>query len=176
VAAFCRGSDDAASGATDGDTTTTEGSSDAPVDSTDATPATNPDKPEVEIPSDIPTELQITVLEEERDIQEKHRFDMLAQSQGTVEKEVKEEMNRVKAQRRAEAEERSRQRQQDKDYFALKRIANDEGHVRATQPPILDAEPSDAPDEEEVQPERVTNASTDPFAPKFRPKFGGRFA
>ena len=51
----------------------TESSADSPTDdstgsSTDSsvppTPATNPDKPEVEIPDEIPTELQVTVLEE----------------------------------------------------------------------------------------------------------------
>ena len=59
----------------DGDAATDTSTADATVDSTAATdsttgssepapPATNPDKPEVEIPEEIPTELQITVLEE----------------------------------------------------------------------------------------------------------------
>ena len=52
----------------DGDSTTDGSTVDSTESTTDssepATPATNPDKPEVEIPDEIPTELQVTVIEE----------------------------------------------------------------------------------------------------------------
>lgn len=44
------------------DSETTDGST--PADGSTPTPPTNPDKPEVEIPDEIPTELQVTVIEE----------------------------------------------------------------------------------------------------------------
>ncbi len=43
---------------------TTDDAAPSTVDTEAATPPTNPDKPEVEIPEEIPTELQVTVLEE----------------------------------------------------------------------------------------------------------------
>jgi peptidylprolyl isomerase len=49
------------------DTSDTSDTSDAETDQsgdTVAPPATNPDKPEVEVPAEIPTELQVTVIEE----------------------------------------------------------------------------------------------------------------
>jgi len=77
-AACGSGGDDASDNSTN-DTTDTENSVDVPSDTTDtetsdaetdtsgagsvAPPATNPDKPEVEIPSEVPTELVVTVLE-----------------------------------------------------------------------------------------------------------------
>jgi peptidylprolyl isomerase len=73
VFAACSGSDDNASDtstsetdSTDqpSDTTDSTDSSGAEVDDTVAAPVTNPDKPEVEIPDEIPTELQVTVIEE----------------------------------------------------------------------------------------------------------------
>ena len=60
------GGDDASDNSTN-DTTDTENTVDEPTGSADigtvAPPPTNPDKPEVEIPSEIPTELVVTVLE-----------------------------------------------------------------------------------------------------------------
>ena len=60
--AACSGSDDNASDNSAGETAST----DEPSDTSDtvAPPATNPDKPEVEVPAEIPTELQVTVIEE----------------------------------------------------------------------------------------------------------------
>lgn len=54
--------DDATDGATDDDGTAEGG--DTVPDATDVTPPTNPDKPEVDIPAELPTELEVTVLEE----------------------------------------------------------------------------------------------------------------
>ncbi len=69
--AACSSDDDNAtdtSTASTQETTAPDGSSvDQPTDTSDAdpvTPSTNPDKPEVEVPDEIPTELQVTVLEE----------------------------------------------------------------------------------------------------------------
>ena len=78
--AACSSDDDNASDASTEETAATDESSDTvdePTDTTDTTdtsdttdtgsvepPATNPDKPEVEIPDETPTELVITVLEE----------------------------------------------------------------------------------------------------------------
>jgi len=68
--AACSGSDDNASDTSANETASTDEPSDTTdsngteVDDTLAPPATNPDKPEVEIPDEIPTELQITVIEE----------------------------------------------------------------------------------------------------------------
>ena len=72
--AACSGSDDNASDNSAGETASTDEPSDTSDTSdaetetessdTDAPPATNPDKPEVEIPDEIPTELQVTVIEE----------------------------------------------------------------------------------------------------------------
>jgi peptidylprolyl isomerase len=67
--AACSSSDDNASDNSAGETASTDepsDTSDADTDSGDtvAPPATNPDKPEVEVPAEIPTELQITVIEE----------------------------------------------------------------------------------------------------------------
>lgn len=58
--------DDATDGATDDDGTAEGGDTvpDATDDATDVTPPTNPDKPEVDIPAELPTELEVTVLEE----------------------------------------------------------------------------------------------------------------
>ena len=68
--AACSGSDDNASDTSANETAST----DEPADTTDtsgtevadtvAPPPTNPDKPEVEVPAEIPTELQVTVIEE----------------------------------------------------------------------------------------------------------------
>ncbi len=61
--AACSGSDDNATDTSVDDTTAT---SDATADTTDSEPTepTNPDKPDVEIPDEIPTELEVTVIEE----------------------------------------------------------------------------------------------------------------
>jgi peptidylprolyl isomerase len=68
--AACSSSDDNASDNSAGETASTDEPSDT-SDTTDtessdavAPPATNPDKPEVEVPAEIPTELQVTVIEE----------------------------------------------------------------------------------------------------------------
>jgi peptidylprolyl isomerase len=69
--AACGGSDDDASDTSTAestevsdDTTPSDGSTDVTDDTSTVTPPTNPDKPAVEIPEEIPTELQITVIEE----------------------------------------------------------------------------------------------------------------
>jgi len=70
--AACSGSDDNASDTAVGETASTDEPSDTSDTESDsdgsgdeiAPPATNPDKPEVEIPDEIPTELQVTVIEE----------------------------------------------------------------------------------------------------------------
>jgi peptidylprolyl isomerase len=67
--AACSGSDDNASDTSIDDTTDTIDASDTSVDETTdasepATAPTNPDKPDVEIPDEIPTELEVTVIEE----------------------------------------------------------------------------------------------------------------
>jgi peptidylprolyl isomerase len=72
--AACSSSDDSASDTSAGETASTDEPSDTSDADTDtsgtevgdtvAPPATNPDKPEVEVPEEIPTELQITVIEE----------------------------------------------------------------------------------------------------------------
>jgi peptidylprolyl isomerase len=63
--AACSGDDDATADSAP-DVTTVDDTSDSPDTSepTDTAPAVNPDKPVVEIPEEIPTELQVTVLEE----------------------------------------------------------------------------------------------------------------
>ena len=65
--AACSSSGDAASDATSVDSTAATddtATTDPATDSSEpALPPTNPDKPEVEIPDEIPTELQITVIE-----------------------------------------------------------------------------------------------------------------
>jgi FKBP-type peptidyl-prolyl cis-trans isomerase len=67
--AACSSSDDASDNSA-GETASTDqpsDTSDADTDETSDTvapPATNPDKPEVEVPAEIPTELQVTVIEE----------------------------------------------------------------------------------------------------------------
>jgi len=72
--AACSSSDDNASDSSAGETESTDEPSDTSDADTDesgtqpgdtvAPPATNPDKPEVEVPAEIPTELQVTVIEE----------------------------------------------------------------------------------------------------------------
>ena len=72
--AACGGSDDNASDTSSNETASTEEPSDTSESVTDtsdtgtsdtvAPPPTNPDKPEVEVPDEIPTELQVTVIEE----------------------------------------------------------------------------------------------------------------
>jgi peptidylprolyl isomerase len=72
--AACSSSDDNASDNSAGETASTDEPSDTSDAETDesgtessdtvAPPATNPNKPEVEIPAEIPTELQVTVIEE----------------------------------------------------------------------------------------------------------------
>lgn len=72
--AACSGSDDNASDTSSNETASTDEPSDTSESATDtsdtgtsdtvAPPATNPDKPEVEVPDEIPTELQVTVIEE----------------------------------------------------------------------------------------------------------------
>ena len=68
--AACSGSDDNASDTSAGETASTDqpsgttDSSGTEAGDTVAPPPTNPDKPEVEIPDEIPTELQVTVIEE----------------------------------------------------------------------------------------------------------------
>jgi peptidylprolyl isomerase len=68
--AACSSSDDNASDNSAGETASTDEPSDTSDAETDqsgdtvAPPATNPDKPEVEVPAEIPTELQVTVIEE----------------------------------------------------------------------------------------------------------------
>jgi peptidylprolyl isomerase len=70
--AACAGSDDNASGTSTNETSDTTSATSATSDTSvtsdtsdsEATPPTNPDKPEVEIPEEIPTELEITVIEE----------------------------------------------------------------------------------------------------------------
>ena len=72
--AACSGSDDNASDTSSNETASTEEPSDTSESATDtsdtgtsdtvAPPPTNPDKPEVEVPDEIPTELQVTVIEE----------------------------------------------------------------------------------------------------------------
>jgi peptidylprolyl isomerase len=71
--AACSSSDDTASETSAGETASTDEPSDTSDTSaaetdqsgdTVAPPATNPDKPEVEVPEEIPTELQVTVIEE----------------------------------------------------------------------------------------------------------------
>ena len=72
--AACGGSDDNASDTSSNETASTEEPSDTSESATDtsdtgtsdtvAPPPTNPDKPEVEVPDEIPTELQVTVIEE----------------------------------------------------------------------------------------------------------------
>ena len=73
--AACSSSDDASDNSADESATTEESSGDTtPIetDGTDSTgaddtvapPPTNPDKPEVEVPAEIPTELQVTVIDE----------------------------------------------------------------------------------------------------------------
>ena len=72
--AACSGSDDNASDTSSNETASTEEPSDTSESATDtsdtgtsdtvAPPATNPNKPEVEVPDEIPTELQVTVIEE----------------------------------------------------------------------------------------------------------------
>ncbi len=73
LAAACSSSDDDTTSDTASDTasdTTTEATSaetattDAPDGADPAAPPTNPDKPSVDIPDEIPTELEVTVLEE----------------------------------------------------------------------------------------------------------------
>ncbi len=68
--AACSSSDDNASDNSAGEAASTD-TSDADTDGsgtevgdTVAPPATNPDKPEVEVPAEVPTELQVTVIEE----------------------------------------------------------------------------------------------------------------
>jgi peptidylprolyl isomerase len=65
--AACASDDDGASDASSSETTVSEGTTD-PSDTSDtgsvAPPPTNPDKPEVEIPDEIPTELVVTVIDE----------------------------------------------------------------------------------------------------------------
>jgi peptidylprolyl isomerase len=66
--AACSSSDDNASDNSAGETASTDEPSDtsdtSETSDTVAPPATNPDKPEVEVPAEIPTELQVTVIEE----------------------------------------------------------------------------------------------------------------
>lgn len=72
--AACSGSDDNASDTSSNETASTEEPSDTSESATDtsetgtsdtvAPPPTNPNKPEVEVPDEIPTELQVTVIEE----------------------------------------------------------------------------------------------------------------
>ncbi len=73
--AACSSSDDNASDNSAGETASTDEASDTSESETDesetdesgdtvAPPPTNPDKPEVEMPAEIPTELQVTVIEE----------------------------------------------------------------------------------------------------------------
>jgi peptidylprolyl isomerase len=72
--AACGGSDDNASDTSSNETASTEEPSDTSESAPDtsdtgasdtvAPPPTNPDKPEVEVPDEIPTELQVTVIEE----------------------------------------------------------------------------------------------------------------
>ena len=72
--AACGGSDDNASDTSSNETASTEEPSDTSESATDtsetgtsdtvAPPPTNPNKPEVEVPDEIPTELQVTVIEE----------------------------------------------------------------------------------------------------------------
>ncbi len=72
--AACSGSDDNASDNSSSETASTEEPSDTSESATDtsdtgtadtvAPPATNPNKPEVEVPDEIPTELQVTVIDE----------------------------------------------------------------------------------------------------------------
>jgi FKBP-type peptidyl-prolyl cis-trans isomerase len=64
LVAACGSSDDASDTSTAISTDTTGATDDTGPDASTVTPPTNPDKPEVEIPAEIPTELQVTVLEE----------------------------------------------------------------------------------------------------------------
>ena len=69
--AACGSDDDNASETSAGETASTDQPTDTaeePADTSDtgsvAPPATNPDKPEVEVPDEIPSELEVTVIEE----------------------------------------------------------------------------------------------------------------
>ena len=70
--AACSSSDDASDGTTNESATTDDSATTSDADSTESTdaagtlapPPTNPDKPAVEVPAEIPSELQITVIEE----------------------------------------------------------------------------------------------------------------
>jgi peptidylprolyl isomerase len=67
LVAACSSSDDASDTSTEISTDTTGDSGatdDTSPDASTVTPPTNPDKPEVEVPAEVPTELQVTVLEE----------------------------------------------------------------------------------------------------------------
>jgi hypothetical protein len=105
-----------------------------------------------------------------------------------------EKLAREKAERKAEAVERSRQRQADKAYFAAKKAESDaaselnkameEANLKERQ--LTDAEKADL---NKMKPETVGGglmglgggaknevASDDPFALKNRPKIGGKYA
>ncbi len=63
--AACGSDGDSATDGSSPESTTDSSSPESTTDSSEpATPATNPDKPEVEIPDEIPTELEVTVIEE----------------------------------------------------------------------------------------------------------------
>jgi peptidylprolyl isomerase len=67
LVAACSSDDDASGNSTEisaDPSGATDPSGDTTADGSTVTPPTNPDKPEVDIPDEIPTELQVTVLEE----------------------------------------------------------------------------------------------------------------
>jgi peptidylprolyl isomerase len=67
LVAACSSDDDASGNSTEisaDSSGATDPSGDTTADGSTVTPPTNPDKPEVDIPDEIPTELQVTVLEE----------------------------------------------------------------------------------------------------------------
>mmetsp|Transcript_5942 Transcript_5942/g.7580 ORF Transcript_5942/g.7580 Transcript_5942/m.7580 type:complete len:159 (-) Transcript_5942:120-596(-) len=119
----------------------------------------------------------IEILHNENEKINKKEFERMKECQ-VENNDFNEQMKQKRLELKLAAIERSRQRQNEKDYFAHKMISNQKGLMKAEEKRgiIENVETSDTEEMESSNDKKIDHENIDPFAMKFCPKISGRYA